>query len=206
MCFGVFFRDKMVRGCRSAEFFFIAMYHFGVLKRYYGKEQLLSPKEYNEAVELWADDVYRFALSCCRDSDRSHDAVQEAFSRLWEMRDQIECGKCKGFLIRVTQNKLRDAHRHDRIVAASQETLSREQETVTHPTSRIDLRDALDKAMAVLSEQQRTILTLHDLEGYSYDEIASMMKINYRQVQVGAFRARIKMREILTKLGFDENQ
>ena len=106
----------------------------------------------------------------------------------------------------VTQNKLRDDYRHEQIVAASQEALSQNRETETNPAHDIDLRDALDKAMAQLSEQQRTILTLHDLEGYRYDVIASMMKMNYRQVQVGAFRARLKMKEILTKLGYDGKQ
>lgn len=166
----------------------------------------MTAEEYNEAVDLWADDVYRFALSCCRDSDRSRDAVQEAFARLWEMRDRIDQKRCKGFLIMVTQNKLRDDYRHEQIVAASQEALNQNRETETNPARDIDLRDALDKAMAQLSEQQRTILTLHDLEGYRYDVIASMMKMNYRQVQVGAFRARLKMKEILTKLGYDGKQ
>ena len=166
----------------------------------------MTQEEYNKAIDLWADDIYRFALSCCRDSDRSRDAVQEAYAELWEKRDRIEAGRCKGFLIMVAQNKLRDAYRHDLTVSTTHETMKAEQETATNPTDTIDLRDALNKAMAQLTEQQRTILTLHDLEGYSYDEIASMMKTQYRQVQVCAFRARIKMRKILTKLGFDENR
>lgn len=161
----------------------------------------MTPEEYNEAVDSWADDVYRFALSCCRDGDRSNDAVQEAFAKLWEMRESIEKSRCKGFLIMVVQNKLKDTFRHDRVVSETHEKLSHQHEDRATPIETIDLRDALEKAMALLTEQQRTIITLHDLEGYQYEEIATMMKMNYSQVQVTAFRARVRMKKTLLNWG-----
>lgn len=162
---------------------------------------MLSTKEYNEAVDKWADDIYRFAYSCCKDGEQAKDAVQDAFTELWQSRDVVEQGKCKGFLIMVTQRKLRDAYRHEQVVKRANETMMRETELATMPSVNFDLCDALEWAMKQLPVQQKTILTLHDLEGYDYTEIASMMKIKYRAVQVNAFRARVKMKELLMRIG-----
>ena len=158
---------------------------------------MLTAEDYNEAVELWADDAYRFALSCCGDTERSKDAVQEAFTRLWEHRKELTKERCKGFLILVTQRRLRDDFRHDKVVAAAHSTMAREQEPYSTPSIDYELSDSIHKAMSQLSEKQRTILTLHDIEGYSYGEIASILEANYREMQVAAFRARVKMKKLL---------
>lgn len=49
----------------------------------------MTRKEYNNGVKLWADDVYRFAVHCCGDSECAKDGVQEAFASLWEHRDRV---------------------------------------------------------------------------------------------------------------------
>lgn len=163
---------------------------------------MLTETEYNEAIDLWADDIYRFAMSCCHDADRSRDAVQEAFVKMWEQRDKMSAKDCKGYLIIVTQSKLRDAKRHDKVMADAEEPITMMQSQDRPAIEQLYLRDALEKAMEQLTELQRTILTLHDLEGYDYSEIATMMKIKYRNVQVQAFRARVRMRKLLTLMGF----
>ena len=44
--------------------------------------------------------------------------------------------------------------------------------------------------MSRLTEIQRTVLTLRDYEGYSYQEIAEMSGLSEDQVKVYIFRAR----------------
>ncbi len=73
-------------------------------------------------------------------------------------------------------------------------------ETVATPFDNYDLNDAIVKAFEQLTDLQRTVLTLHDIEGYDYREIADITNMNYKTVQVTAFRARTKMKEILIKM------
>lgn len=155
-------------------------------------------KEYNKAIDLWADDIFSFAMYCCNDKERCNDAMQEAFASLWERHDSIELDKCKGFLLTVTQRKIIDSIRHDKRSVSLNEV--QDNTPTTSPLDNIDTSDTINIALQQLSEQQRIILTLHDIEGYSYKEIAQMQKMNYSQVQVTAFRARIRLKKALQSL------
>ena len=72
-------------------------------------------KEYNNAVTLWADDVYRFAIHCSCDEDMGKDAVQEAYTALWEHRDSVNVEKVKSFLLTVVHNWVMSQHRHHKV-------------------------------------------------------------------------------------------
>lgn len=154
----------------------------------------MTQKEYNRAIELWADDLYSFAMYCCNDKERCNDAMQEAFTALWEKHEEIDFNRCKGFLLMVIQRKIIDSIRHDKYNQPIDNEIIN---TPTLPQDTIDTVDSIHKAMQQLSEQQRIILTLHDIEGYDYKEIAKMQDMNYSQVQVTAFRARSRLKKIL---------
>ena len=154
----------------------------------------MTQKEYNRAIDLWADDLYSFAMYCCNDKERCNDAMQEAFTTLWEKHEEIDFERCKGFLLMVIQRKIIDSIRHDKFnQPIDDEIIS----IPISPQDTIDTVDSIHKAMQQLSEQQRIILTLHDIEGYEYKEIAEMQGMNYSQVQVAAFRARSRLKKIL---------
>ncbi len=156
--------------------------------------------EYNNAIDLFADDIYRFALRCCSDKSMCDDAVQEAFAALWEQHEKASFDDCKGFLLTVARRKIIDSIRHDNVRLSAQSEMAPEMETVATPFDNYDLNDAIVKAFEQLTDLQRTVLTLHDIEGYDYREIADITNMNYKTVQVTAFRARTKMKEILIKM------
>lgn len=160
----------------------------------------LTPNEYNQAIDLWADDIFSFAMYCCNDKARCDDAMQEAFAALWEQHDKIELDRCKGFLLTVTQRKLIDSIRHDRKKEPFNDTTTDIEIPTASPIEQIDLRDAIQTAIKQLNYQQRIILTLHDIEGYNYKEIAKMQNMNYNQVQVNVFRARVKLKKVLKQM------
>lgn len=164
----------------------------------------MTPKEYNQAIDLWTDDIFSFAMYCCNDKSRCDDAMQEAFAALWEQHDKIELDKCKGFLLLVTQRKLIDSIRHDIRNESLDDNPSDIQAESVSPHEQIDLSNAIHTAMGFLNDRQRIILTLHDIEGYSYQEIAEMQNMNYSQVQVNAFRARVTLKKVLKKMGIEK--
>ena len=71
--------------------------------------------EYNNAIDLFADDIYRFALRCCSDKSMCDDAVQEAFAALWEQHEKASFDDCKGFLLTVARRKIIDSIRHNNV-------------------------------------------------------------------------------------------
>lgn len=152
--------------------------------------------EYNDNVKSWSGNVLRFAVWSCKDMMRSEDAVQEAFAKLWEQRENISVEKGLGFLLTVARRYLIDCFRHDAVVTRVHEELSKNSETVTENRA-TGLSDEMLNALNQLPEIQRSIMQLRDVEGYSYKEIAEMLKISDQQVQVYLFRARVNMKKHL---------
>ena len=89
--------------------------------------------------------------------------------------------------------------RHDKVIQQSQSELIQEECYEQH--EQVELKEMMNMALQQLPEIQRAILQLHDIEGYGYEEVAKILEINYRQVQVYAFRAKVKMKQILIKMG-----
>ena len=53
-----------------------------------------------------------------------------------------------------------------------------------------DVKEILDREVALLPEKQKAAITLRDYEGYSYQEIGEILEMNESQVKVTIFRAR----------------
>lgn len=60
------------------------------------------------------------------------------------------------------------------------------------------LKLKLERAMERLPEGMRKVLVLHDVEGYTHDEIAEMLGVNPGTCKSQLFKARARMRKLLT--------
>ncbi len=63
---------------------------------------------------------------------------------------------------------------------------------------------AVRKAIERLNPEQREIILLRDIEGYSYDEISEMLHLEIGTVKSRISRARNNLREILLEVGADK--
>lgn len=153
----------------------------------------MTTKEYNHCVRHLGDDLYRFALRYANLSAAAEDAVQDVFADLWERRSEVESEGARGWLIRALYRRLVDMHRHEEVVRNAQ--VAQENEYRQHEN--FELKDALAHALATLSEQQRMLVLLRDLEGYEYAEMAQMTGLSEQQVGVYLFRARKQLKKQL---------
>lgn len=150
----------------------------------------MNARTYNQIVDQWSDGLFRFACSLCKDEDRSKDAVQDAFIKLWERRDQVDPNKVKSYLFTTVHHKIIDGFRHDNRHQDIEETpMNRTVEQGHH-----DLQEVLHEALNTLPEIQRSVILLRDYEGYNYDEIADITGLNLSQVKVYIFRGRKKLK------------
>ena len=154
--------------------------------------------EYNDNIQYWSGNVLRFAVWNCGDRMRGEDAMQEAFARLWEIKEQVSVEKGLGFLLTVARRYLVDCFRHDAVVAKAHAEMAQTAETTTEQKG-CGLSDEMLEALNSLPEVQRSIIQLRDVDGYSYKEIAQMLDLSDQQVQVYLFRARTNMKKYLTK-------
>jgi RNA polymerase sigma factor (sigma-70 family) len=156
----------------------------------------MTEKEYNECVNLYADNVYRFIVKNLRHEEDSKDVVQSAFEKLWINRETVEHERSKSFLFTVAYHQMIDHIRKNKRIKL-QEEFSADIKTTTQPHHNIN--KILNEALNKLSETQRSLVLLKDYEGYSYDEIAKITSLNLSQVKVYLHRARIQLKNYLVK-------
>ncbi|MES2847914.1 MAG: RNA polymerase sigma factor [Bacteroidota bacterium] len=156
----------------------------------------MTEREYNQCVNLYADNVYRFILKNLRHEEDAKDVVQTAFEKLWINRAQVENEKCKSFLFTVAYNQMIDhIRKHKRVVL--KEDFS--EGTKTSNRQQHDSKKVLLEALNRLNETQRSLVMLKDYEGYSYEEIGKITGLNESQVKVYLHRARLQLREYIVK-------
>jgi RNA polymerase sigma-70 factor, ECF subfamily len=61
------------------------------------------------------------------------------------------------------------------------------------PSERVEAREALDRVLEALSEPDRQLLMLKEIEGFSVQELAEILELNVNTVKVRLFRARARI-------------
>ncbi len=156
----------------------------------------MTEREYNNCVNHFADNVYRFILKNLRHEEDAKDVVQGAFEKMWLNREQVDNEKCKSYLFTVAYNRMIDHIRKNKRISLKESFNEQDRgaDKLQYNTKRI-LEEALNK----LSETQRSLVMLKDYEGYNYAEIGQITGLNESQVKVYLHRARLQLREYIVK-------
>lgn len=154
----------------------------------------MTEKEYNECVNSYADNVFRFIVKNLRHEEDARDIVQTAFEKLWRNRDNVEAEKSKSFLFTVAYNQMIDHIRKNKRIQL-QENFSDHAGVSHQPVPQ--MKKALQEALNRLTETQKSLVMLKDYEGYSYEEIGKIMDLNESQVKVYLHRARVALKNYL---------
>jgi RNA polymerase sigma-70 factor (ECF subfamily) len=157
----------------------------------------MTEREYNECVNTYADNVYRFILKNLRNEEDSRDVVQTAFEKMWRHRDEVDASKSKSYLFTVAYRQMIDHIRKVKRIHLNEE-FNEGAKVQNKPAN--NLKKILDDALARLSETQRTLVLLKDYEGYSYEEIGKITNLSESQVKVYLHRARVQLKEYLVKV------
>src|SRR6476661_3287162 len=149
----------------------------------------MTEREYNNCVNLYADNVYRFILKNLRHEEDSKDVVQGAFEKLWISREQVDNEKCKSYLFTIAYHQMIDHIRKNKRISLKEEFTEQERGITSEQRN---TRRILEEALSKLSETQRSLVMLKDYEGYNYAEIGQITGLNESQVKVYLHRARLQ--------------
>jgi RNA polymerase sigma-70 factor, ECF subfamily len=130
------------------------------------------------------------------DRHEAEEIVQDAFVRAcerWEM--VLRAQNRAGYVYRMALNGYRSKLR--RLARAARKTL-RPQEDPDHFAA-VDDRDALGRALAVLSTGQREALVLVEWLGMTDDEVGALLGVSPITVRVRIHRARAILRPLLDR-------
>lgn len=153
----------------------------------------MNPEEYSRIVRVYLDDVYRAALSCCRNRADAEDAVQNTFLKLLTTESDFNGEEhIRRWLIRVAVNECRNEfNSFRRRNVGSLEELTDEPSAVS-----ADERWLLD-AVGRLPAKYSAVIHLYYYEGYTCAEIADILQISESNVQTRLQRARKMLKSTL---------
>ena len=156
----------------------------------------MTEKEYNQCVNQYADNVYRFILKNLGQEADAQDIVQGAFEKMWVNRLQVENDRCKSYLFTVAYHQMIDHIRKNKRISLREEF--KEEAKVTNRQQH-DTKRVLNEALNKLTDIQKSLVLLKDYEGYSYQEIGEITGLNKSQVKVYLHRARLLLRDYIVK-------
>ena len=157
----------------------------------------MTEREYNECVNTYADNVYRFIVKNLRHEEDARDVVQTAFEKMWRNRDEVDATRAKSYLFTVAYHQMIDHIRKVKRITLKEE-FSEGVKIQDRPVNNI--KKVLEEALGRLSETQRSLVLLKDYEGYSYEEIGQITALSESQVKVYLHRARVQLKEYLVKI------
>src|ERR1044072_6363043 len=104
----------------------------------------MTEREYNECVNQYADNVFRFIVKNLRHEEDAKDIVQSAFEKLWRNKDMVENAKSKSYLFTVAYNQMIDHLRKAKRVTLKDEFHA---ETKVHHQPANNIKKALQEAL-----------------------------------------------------------
>jgi RNA polymerase sigma-70 factor, ECF subfamily len=144
--------------------------------------------------------VYAICLRMSGECGQAEDLTQEVFIRTWKKLGSYQYkSSFSSWLYRLAINVIlssrRQSGRHSMSQLGEEEIALTETAGNVNPASVIDL----ERAIAALPPGARTVLVLHDIEGYGHDEIAELTQTAPGTTKAQLHRARKILRGILGK-------
>lgn len=167
---------------------------------------------FNALVTRHERAAYGLALRMLSEPAMAEDVTQESFLAAWSNLHTYRGGVFKSWLLRIVANRcydeLRRRQRHPAdsldalpVEPAGEWTTLAPAETPDDYALRRELSRHLQRGIASLPPDQRLTLILSDVQGHSYDEIATITGVNLGTVKSRLSRARARLREELRRGG-----
>ncbi len=134
--------------------------------------------------------------------DLAEEIVQEVFLCVWERRETWHIRtSVRSYLLTAVRNAALSYLRHERVVRRRQTEIPDAQETLAASpeagAQEAEMITAVREAIARLPERCRLVFTLHREQGLTYVEVAEVLGISPRTVEVQIGRALKALRQRL---------
>lgn len=164
---------------------------------------------FNALVLNYQNSVYTLAYRIMGDASSASDVTQEAFILAFRRLSTYRGGSFKSWLLRITANQCYDALRRIRrkpavsiedlpgAEADDGPALPDNSDTPEEVVQQQELQQAIQECINSLSPDQRVVLVMSDVEGFSYQEIADEVGANLGTIKSRLSRARAAVRDCL---------
>lgn len=157
-----------------------------------------------QLVRLHHRRAYAVARAIVLSHEDAEDAVQDGFLHAFRALDRFRSDQPFGaWLNRIVANASLDLVRRRKVRDADElpETVAM---PFRDPGEADELRRRLTDALARLTERQRAVIVLHDVEGYTHGEIGSMLGMPEGTARSDLHHARTALRRVLKDVRSDQ--
>ena len=153
--------------------------------------------------------MLRVARSVLRDEGLAEDAVQQAFLKIFQNFEKIsggDCNKIRSFIVIIVRNTAIDLYRsrgRERVVSFEDlpRPLPAEEGDPEEAAIRGEEARAVAEYLSWMDERSASLLTLRYYHGYRNKEIGELLGMSPAQVAVDLYRARQRLKRMMTKGG-----
>jgi RNA polymerase sigma-70 factor (ECF subfamily) len=135
------------------------------------------------------------------DQDLAEDIAQEVWIQIFRALPGYRGdSQFSTWAHRIAVNRTLNALRRTKRLAAIETTVEEDSASVEMDTERSFVAASIEAATAKLSPGARAVFVLHDVEGYTHEEIAQELGITSGGSKSQLFKARAKLRKLLAHL------
>ena len=162
---------------------------------------------FDALVRTYMEQAYRVAYRVVGHREDAEDLVQEAFLAAYQYLDSFEVGRPFGpWLMRIVLNRGANMRRSRARRSTEPETEGvSDAPSALDESERQDLGRVLHDALGTLSERQRLIVTMFDVDGRTSAEIGEMLELAPGTVRWHLHEARRQLRGVLGRFTGDDD-
>lgn len=158
---------------------------------------------FTELYRLYYYDLCNYAFSYIKRTDISEEVVQDVFFNIWKLRKEWNpIDKPRAYLYKAVRNKSLDYLKHRKIEMQWEidykESNINTDDMAEQGHDRQELKKAIKSVVEQLPERRKTIFLLSREHGLSYKEIAEVLELSVKTVEVQIGRTFKAMRDKLS--------
>ncbi len=148
--------------------------------------------------------LYRLAFRFCGNQHEAEDLVQDLLTKLFPRHNElVKIENLRTWLARTMRNHYIDSYRRKVRSPVSfgleddYESEASRESGPAHQLATTQLQQELISAVEQLNEDQRVLVTMHDMEAYTLSELADILDTPIGTLKSRLHRARARLRNIL---------
>lgn len=170
---------------------------------------------FREVVERFQSKVYSIIYGILRNRNDAEDIAQQVFAKIYFSIGNFDFrSSLLTWIYKITVNECYDYLRKKRVrklvyesdFSAEDSLRMENSEPATDPAPANDERlakhDLVVKLLDKISEEDRSLIMLKEVEGHSVEELSQMTGLNENTIKVKLFRARQKLVKAARRLGY----
>ena len=166
-------------------------------------------KQFEELLQPHLHQLYKLAYRFTGQRADAEDLVQDVVLKLYPRLQEIQkIEQLAPWLARVLYRHFVDRVRSKQrsplhLVDEDESILDEHKNEIPNPAENVEaalLQNRLQEALNQLNEDQRALMILHDVEGYTLNEIHTMHDVSIGTLKSRLNRARSRLRELLKNM------